>query len=118
MQQAEVTLPSGTVHVSGVLQPSEDSDLMAIPSDVDRLTTSALVAALESTVHDGYLVAVPPLDGFNQVTPRLSGTVSVPLHWRNIVYVGNWLTFAVITLAMWTRVVRDEVSALKVPEAE
>jgi hypothetical protein len=104
----QVNLPTGPVNLEGVLQPSEDSDLMALSTEVPRLTTEGIVALLGLTVHDGYLVATPEHSDLSAVVPRLPGAVAVPLHWRNIVYVGNWLTFALITLAMWVRVARDE----------
>ena len=107
----QVNLPTGPVNFEGVLQPSEDSDLMALSTDVPRLTTEGIVALLGSTVHDGYLVATPEHSDLSAVVPRLPGAVAVPLHWRNIVYVGNWLTFALITLAMWVRVARDEAES-------
>ena len=107
----QVNLPTGPVNLEGVLQPSEDSDLMALSTDVPRLTTEGIVALLGSTVHDGYLVATPEHSDLSAVVPRLPGAVAVPLHWRNIVYVGNWLTFALITLAMWVRVARDEAES-------
>jgi hypothetical protein len=101
-------MPVGNATVTGILQPSEDSDVMRIPSSVSRITTATLVQMLNSTVHDGYLVADTPIADARSVTPRIPAAVKVPLHWRNVVYVGNWSTFAIIILAMWIRVSRDE----------
>jgi hypothetical protein len=101
---------SGHATVTGVLQPSEDSGLIAFAHGKPAVTTEALVSALGLTAHDGYLVAVPADAALEQVTPILDKPVSVPPHWRNIVYVFNWLIFAVILAAMWVRVVRDEAS--------
>jgi hypothetical protein len=44
------------------------------------------------------------------VTPLLSAIPHVPLHWRNVFYVFNWFFFAGIVMAMWIRVVRDELN--------
>lgn len=106
------TLSPATGHavVTGVLQPSEDSGLIAFAQGKPAITTDALVSALGVTTHDGYLVAVPADPALAQVTPILDKPVSVPPHWRNVVYVFNWLIFAAILVAMWVRVVRDEAS--------
>ena len=99
---------SGREVISGILQPSEDSGIAPLAPDQQKLTTRNLVAQLNLPMHDGYLVQVPPAQGLRLVTPILPNPVSVPLHWRNIVYVFNWLVFAAIVVAMWVRVVADE----------
>jgi hypothetical protein len=101
---------AGAARVTGVLQPSEDSGLMAFTHGSAAITTQHLVDGLSSTTHDGYLVARPAAPGMTEVTPILDKPVSVPLHWRNVVYVFNWLIFAVIVALMWVRVVRDEAA--------
>lgn len=100
----------GAATVTGVLQPSEDSGLMPFVHGEPAITTRTLVSALAMTTHDGYLVAQPSAAGLASVTPILDQPVSVPLHWRNVVYVFNWLIFAAIIALMWVRVVRDEVN--------
>ncbi len=101
--------PAGASHVTGVLQPSEDSNAARMVSVTDSLTTSKVVAATGKTTHDGFVVAVPALDGLTQVTPMLVSSPHIPLHWRNVFYVFNWLFFAVIVIAMWIRVLFDEL---------
>mgnify|MGYP003340284431 FL=1 len=106
--QRPLPTSSGREVISGILQPSEDSGIAPLAPDQQKLTTRELVAQLNLTMHDGYLVQVPPAQGLRLVTPILPNPVSVPLHWRNIVYVFNWLVFAAIVGAMWVRVVADE----------
>ena len=104
--------------MTGVLQPSEDSDVSAVSSSIDRITTPDLVTRTGMTMHDGYLVQAPAPQGVTEVTPVITSPVSVPLHWRNIVYVGNWIVFAFIVIAMWVRVMRDEMTEMRGVEAD
>ena len=100
---------SGTAEITGVLQPPEDSDVVKLPHVNGLLTTDRVVAATKMTAHDGYLVSSSAGSGLEKVVPLLASTPHVPLHWRNVFYVFNWLFFAAIVIAMWGRVVRDEL---------
>ena len=100
----------GFATVTGVLQPSEDADVVFLPVVDDILTTDRVVGITGKTAHDGYIVAVQPAPGLQRVLPLMNGTPHVPLHWRNVFYVFNWLFFAGIVIAMWIRVVRDELN--------
>ena len=115
---------TGRATVYGVMQPSEDSGLTDL-LPVDTLTTADITEHAHSAVHDGYLVAQLPPHGQTlssaasantsarpvlvQVSPIIRVAVSQPLHWRNVVYTGNWIVFALIVLYMWIRIVRDEL---------
>lgn len=99
---------AGAVSISGLLQPSEDSGLTGLPQAQQVISTSALVAQLGVTMHDGYLIQEPAATGLASIGPLLPVPVKVPLHWRNVVYVFNWIAFALIISVMWVRVVADE----------
>ena len=98
----------GSASVTGTLAPSEDADVVGLGGDA--ITTSRLAKQWQATVHDGYIVAAQPAAGLAPVTPLLPGPITVPLHWRNVVYVGNWLVFAGIVAYMWRRVILDELA--------
>ena len=104
-----VPLPSGSATVTGVLQPSEDADIVDLVVLPNKLTTSSVVASLSMSVHDGYLVSSQAASGLTRVTPIFTSSPHIPLHWRNIFYVFNWIVFALIVMGMWVRVVQDEL---------
>lgn len=101
---------AGTTTVTGVLQPSEKSDIVQLGADIEPLTTELVVSETELSAHDGYLVIEKPTPGLKQVTPILTSTPEVPLHWRNVFYTFNWVFFALVVFAMWLRVVKDELN--------
>jgi cytochrome oxidase assembly protein ShyY1 len=101
---------AGTTTVTGVLQPSEKSDVVGINSGIEPLTTELVVSETDLSAHDGYLVLKEPTSGLTQVTPILTSTPEVPLHWRNVFYTFNWMFFALVVFAMWLRVVKDELN--------
>lgn len=102
-----VAAAMGQATVTGTLQPSEDSDVVATVGEA--ITTKRISEVAAGVVHDGYLVAQTPAEGLTAVTPLLPMPLRVPLHWRNVVYVGNWLIFAAIITYMWRRVIADEL---------
>lgn len=104
----EFPAATGAANISGLLQPSEDSGLTGLPQARQVISTSALVEQLGVTMHDGYVIQQPAAPGLAAVGPLLPVPVKVPLHWRNIVYVFNWIAFALIIMVMWVRVVADE----------
>ena len=103
----------GLVTITGVLQPSEDSGAQEIYGVPSLLTTDEILKHTDLIVHDGYLVATRGLFGMQTVTPVIDYPLRSPVHWRNLIYVFNWIVFALILLAMWRRVVLDEVSDSK-----
>ena len=109
---------SGSATITGVLQPSEDADVVFLPHVDGILTTDRVVSLTGKTAHDGYVVANQPSPGLEKVSPLMAGTPHVPLHWRNVFYVFNWFFFAGIVIAMWIRVVRDELNDNEVHEVK
>lgn len=105
-----VAVPTGQVTVTGVLQPSEDADIVDLVELPNTLTTASVVSLVQRTVHDGYLVSTESPAGLTTVSPIFTTSPRVPLHWRNIFYVFNWLVFALIVMGMWVRVAQDELA--------
>lgn len=104
----QVPAPTGSVELTGVMQPSEDAakrNLLNLPS---YISTNTILAKADSTLHDGFFVASTST-GLETVKPTFGAPIKVELHWRNVVYTLNWIIFAVIILAMWWRIIRDEV---------
>jgi cytochrome oxidase assembly protein ShyY1 len=100
---------AGPAKVFGVLQPSENSDVVAIKPGIEPLTTELVVSETDLSAHDGYLVMSEPTSGLAKVTPILTSSPKIPLHWRNVFYTFNWIFFALVVFAMWLRAVRDEL---------
>ena len=115
---ASVVNVSGFAKVTGILQPSEDADIVYLPKVDGKLTTDRIVSQTGKTTHDGYVVATTAGEGLEKVTPMLSAIPHVPLHWRNVFYVFNWLFFAGIVIAMWINVIRDELNDDEFKEIE
>jgi cytochrome oxidase assembly protein ShyY1 len=100
---------SGEVTLTGVMQPSElalTKSLVELPA---YITTENIVQKAKSTVHDGYFVSTKPLIGDQGVSPIFMQPQEVKLQWRNVIYTGNWVIFAIIISAMWWRIIQDEL---------
>ena len=112
---SKVDLPNGEVTLTGVMQPSESPEaknLIKLPS---YITTESILAMANSTLHDGYFVASQAADGLTVVEPIFDTPQKTGLHWRNVVYTGNWIIFAIIIAGMWWRIIQEE---LKQPNKE
>lgn len=107
-----VTL-SGKVTITGVMQPSEfalQNSLIELPS---YITTEEIVGRATTTVHDGYFVTSEAILGSQKVNPIFDEPQEAQLQWRNVIYTGNWVIFALIVGAMWWRIIQDEVKQLE-----
>lgn len=100
---------SGEVTLTGVMQPSElalTKTLIELPTYIN---TEDIVLNANSTVHDGYFVSAKPVIGEKAVGPIFAQPQEVKLQWRNVIYTGNWIIFAIIIAAMWWRIIQDEL---------
>lgn len=104
---------SGDVKLSGVMQPSELLLQTTETQIKNYLTTELIVSKANSTVHDGYFVSTKPIIGTQNVLPIFDQPQETKLQWRNVIYTGNWIIFAVIIAAMWWRIIQDEVAQSK-----
>ena len=108
--EQEVEQLSGEVTLSGVMQPSELALTKTLINLPTYITTEEILKRAASTVHDGYFVSSKPIIGVNAVSPMFTQPQEVELQWRNVIYTGNWIIFAIIISAMWWRIIRDELN--------
>jgi len=95
------------------MQPSELLLQTTETQIKNYLTTELIVTKATSTVHDGYFVSTKPIIGTQNVLPIFDQPQETKLQWRNVIYTGNWIIFAVIIAAMWWRIIQDEVAQSK-----
>ena len=100
------------VTMNGVVQPSEDSPGMKLISTDQQLTTSLILHHSTSDVRDGFIIATDTSSNLVNIIPTREPATTTALHWRNVVYVFNWILFALLAVAMWFRVVRDETQSI------
>ena len=103
-------LVQGSVTLQGILQPSEDSFSLFLPSESDQITTARTLEQVSQTTHDGYLVLSSAADGLQRINPIFEVTPSQTVHWRNVLYTFNWAFFGLFVIFMWFRAVRDELN--------
>ena len=100
---------SGTVELSGVMQPSEDALSISLTDLPSYITTKEVLKISNSTMHDGYFISTTQIPGFEVIKPILPNPVETKLHWRNVIYTFNWGIFGIIIFGMWWRIIQDEV---------
>lgn len=118
VQGLSVDLPPGSVKISGVLQPSEDSLQIYLPAQAALITTKQTVSQVGQSAHDGYLLVSSPRSGLQSITPVFEMTPAHGVHWRNVVYTFNWLFFGLFVIFMWWRAVRDELAEVPISTDE
>jgi surfeit locus 1 family protein len=107
---APVDAPAGSVHVEGVLEPSQGS---SSPLDAERVTDGIqiprLVSDFDEDLYAGYVIATgsDPPDGLTPVpVPRPDASFWAGI--RNLLYAIQWWTFAAFVVFMWWRIVREQ----------
>lgn len=110
---SQIEVPSGEVTLTGVMQPSESPDAKNLINLPSYITTESILAKANSTLHDGYFVAIEVGDGLTAVKPIFDAPQKTGLHWRNVVYTGNWIIFAIIFAGMWWRIIQEEIERSK-----
>lgn len=108
-KDSKVDLPNGEVTLTGVMQPSESPEARFLVNLPSYITTESVLAKANSTLHDGYFVASDAQAGLTVVKPIFDTPQKTGLHWRNVVYTGNWIIFAVIIAGMWWRIIQEEL---------
>lgn len=103
-------LPKNKVTISGIVQPSEvapyPKPIVASP----LLTTEFLLTQTRSNLRDGFIIETPAPSKYTTVKPSRSAATQNSLRPLNVFYTGNWIFFALLLVAIWRRVVLDEVS--------
>lgn len=107
---SQVASPIGEVTLTGVMQPSESPNSKNFINLPSYITTESILAKASSTLHDGYFVASQASDGLTVVKPIFDTPQKTGLHWRNVVYTGNWIIFAIILTGMWWRIIQEELN--------
>jgi cytochrome oxidase assembly protein ShyY1 len=126
---AAASVPSGTVTVTGRLQPSESTDTAPrssaapTPGQVTAISSAELINVWTGTrLVNGYVSATAPVTGGTAAgpAPRLVATPppTVPggLTWRNLAYAAQWWIFGVFAVFMWYHFVRDAVRRRRGPD--
>lgn len=108
-------VPAGKVTVTGRLQPSEPPappDIALPPGQIRTVTTAELVSVLPHVLYDGYLVLIrespPPRVAPQPVAARPPEPPHGGLALRNAAYAVQWWVFALFTVVMWWRLVREQ----------
>ena len=104
---------SGAVDLVGVMQPSESASAKNLFKLPNYISTSEILKKANSTLHDGYFVASTATSGLEVVKPIFDAPQKASLHWRNVIYTGNWIVFALIIFGMWWRIIQEETKAQK-----
>jgi hypothetical protein len=113
--ESEIPAPSGSVILSGVMQPSESPEAKVLIDLPSYITTEVILAKSDSNLHDGYFVTSDAPDGLTAIEPIFNTPQKTGLNWRNVVYTGNWIIFAIIIAGMWWRIIQED---LKQPKKE
>jgi cytochrome oxidase assembly protein ShyY1 len=108
-----VAAPSGHVTVTGRLQPSEPPgppEIELPAGQIRTVTTAELVSALPYPLYDGYLLLAaqsPPTAAALTPAPVAPPPPPVRLNLRNFAYALQWWAFALFTVFLWGRLLRD-----------
>jgi cytochrome oxidase assembly protein ShyY1 len=102
--------PPGTVTISGGLAPGESPSPDPVPSgQIGSVDLSVLVNSWPGELYNafGFVESESPATASGLATvPTPIGETGV--QWRNAAYAVQWWVFALFTLWMWGRMVRDE----------
>jgi len=106
---------SGTVDVTGWLQPSEAVGTDDAPHDkvVPSVSTAALAQYVDRDLYSAYVVArtaTSGTTGLDAVGPPRTPSVSVWTGLRNLLYALQWWVFGGFAVFVWVRWCRDEVA--------
>lgn len=111
-------VPSGTVTVTGRLQPPESTAEVQrggrLPEgQVATVSTAELINIWRGErLRNGFVIAIEPIGGGTPepalvatTPPTLAGSFT----WRNLAYAAQWWIFAAFAVFVWYRYVRDAV---------
>ncbi|MEV5408091.1 SURF1 family protein [Thermopolyspora sp. NPDC052614] len=111
-------VPTGTVTVTGRLQPPESTDSVQrggrLPEGkVATVSTAELINIWTGErLRNGFVIATAPIGG-GTPAPRIivtsPPTVGGAFTWRNLAYAAQWWIFAGFAVFVWYRYVRDAV---------
>lgn len=108
--ESKIPAPTGVATLNGVMQPSESPAAKNLVNLPKYITTELILNEANSTLHDGYFVTSDAANGLTIVKPIFDSPQETGLHWRNVVYTGNWIIFAIIIAGMWWRIIQEELN--------
>ena len=111
---AQAKSVSGVADVIGVVQPSEDAPYPTTVQSKPLLTTNFLLERTNSNLRDGFIIESGSSAPYQQVIPTRSPNSSDSLRPLNMFYTFNWIFFALFVIAIWRRIILDEVSSATV----
>ncbi|WHP17036.1 SURF1 family protein [Cellulomonas sp. ES6] len=108
----ELAVPAGTVTVTGYLQASEDSGApLTGDGTTDSVSSAELLGVWGGPIWTGYAVLTtsdPAQPAAVELLPppKRSGT---GLNLQNLGYAAQWFVFGAFAVALWVRLLKDEV---------
>lgn len=100
--------PTGVVHQTGVLLPSEDTPDRTEPAgQLGSVRIPALAQTWPGPLVGGFVTLSPPEAQAQQLAPATVALPKASGRLRNAAYAVQWWLFAAFALAMSTRVARD-----------
>ena len=112
-ESTRTTPAEGVAKVVGVVQPSEDAPYPTAVQGKPLLTTNFLLEHTKSNLRDGFIIEVGSEPPYQSVIPTRSPNSSNSLRPLNVFYTFNWIFFALFVIAIWRRIILDEVSSEK-----
>ncbi|MFJ4434916.1 SURF1 family protein [Streptomyces sp. NPDC088923] len=111
--------PTGTVTVTGALQPSEDARSTGVTAtgglpagQVGIIGAASLLNLTTYDVYDGWITLDHAESGLTPVPAKSPDGGGLDLKaWQNLGYTGEWFVFAGFVVFMWYRLVRREAEA-------
>jgi cytochrome oxidase assembly protein ShyY1 len=112
--------PSGAVHLTGRLLPSEAPKPLrdAVPGEIATLSVAQLINLWDVPSYPGFVSATDtvavadgrPVGGGGALEPLSidAQPAEQPVNWLNIFYAVEWVVFAGFALFLWWRLVRDD----------
>lgn len=105
---------SGAAVVAGIVQPSEDAPYTNSVQSKPLLTTNFLLERTNSNLRDGFIIEARSTTPYQPVIPTRAPNSSNSLRPLNVFYTFNWIFFAAFVVAIWRRIILDEVSSATV----
>jgi surfeit locus 1 family protein len=102
-------VPTGSVELAGVLEPSmSDGGPLDASRVTDGIRIPALLSSFSHDLYGSYVIAQEsiPTDALTAVEPPLGN----PSRWagiRNLLYAVQWWVFAAFVVFMWWRIIRE-----------
>ncbi|GGF47362.1 SURF1-like protein [Marmoricola endophyticus] len=101
---------SGSVRLTGWLQPGEGSNLLDEDPDDDvipEMRIASMVQHVPTDLYGGFVIDQSAGPGLSQVSPTDAPPVGSTTALRNLLYAIEWWVFALFAFVVWVRWCRD-----------